>query len=106
MFIREEFVRALDQGGVVGAAKRLWLSMFKKDPANAAKQYFLKLDRDFQGEDEWEIAKQLLIQHRPEVTPTIPVVYNWDYCVKINKGRWGDCCYDWEEWVKEGIAVL
>ena len=101
----KEFERSLDQGGISGTAKRLWLKLFKRNPTKAAKDYFKKIDREYSGLGVWETAKKLLLEKRADIFAE-PVIYNWDYCVKINNGRWGDCCYDWNNWVDEGIAVF
>ena len=107
-YCKVEFERSLDQVGIVGTAKRMWLKLFNRDPQKTAQSYFNKLERDYGGEGFWEFAKKKLLQKKPEIfkkeskaepePEPEPIVYDWDYFYKLNNYKWGDAHYDWDNY--------
>ena len=101
----ESFVHTLNSMGIEGIKRKYWLKIFYKNPEKAAGMFFEKLDREYQHDRNWAIAKYLLLKKyphwaKPEPEPEpepVPITYNLEYFLQINGGRWGDAMYDVEE---------
>ena len=85
------FENSLNNLGIIGQARRLWLRVFSKDPRRATDGILAKTI-DILG-------KEKLCQ-RPisEVIVEEELVdeNSWEYIYKINNYRWGDAMYDWD----------
>jgi len=102
---RSYFVNTLNSMGIEGIKRRYWLKIFNKNPDKAGGMFFEKLDREFQGNKSWAIAKFLLLKKyphwaKPEPQPQPqpkPIIKNLAYYLQINGGRWGDAMFDVDE---------
>lgn len=62
----EAFVQTLNSMGIQGIKRKYWLKIFYKNPDKAAGMFFEKLNREYQGQRQWEIAKYLLLKKYPQ----------------------------------------
>ena len=119
----EAFVQTLNSMGIQGIKRKYWLKIFYKNPDKAAGMFFEKLNREYQGQRQWEIAKYLLLKKypqwgkpepKPEITPepkpifckNVAPQYNLEYFLRINGGRWGDAMEDIDEYERETGAII
>ena len=121
----QAFVHTLNSMGIQGIKRKFWLKIFHKNPDKAAGMFYDKLDRQYEGQRQWEIAKYLLLKKfpqwgKPDPEPKIePIVepepifcknvapqYNLEYFLKINGGRWGCAMEDIDEYERENGVVI
>ena len=114
---KEYFVNTLDTMRIHGVRRRYWIKMLHTQPDKVASLFFQKLDREYENQQHWEIAKVLLLKNHPHlagdpepVPEPIPepeiIVYDLDYFLKINGGRWGDSAFDIDEYERIHGAIL
>ena len=114
----QAFVHTLNSMGIQGIKRKFWLKIFHKNPDKAAGMFYDKLDRQYEGQRQWEIAKYLLLKKfpqwgkpepepepEPEPVPE-PITYNLEYFLKINGGRWGCAMEDIDEYERENGVVI
>ena len=122
------FIRCLNIMNVQGQKRRMWLNSFKKNPEKTGEMYYDKLEREYRDTEVWEIAKNIIHEKRPELnkgfpdgfqrksmvteTPIVPVpepqpeIIDFEYFFRLNKGSWGDICFDCDEYeAKHGIIL-
>jgi len=106
---RQYFVNTLDNLGITGIRKRYWLKMYRENQQNTSQLFFNKLERDYAGETRWEIAKTLLLKKYPHFSipePEPEPVFNLEYFLKINGGRWGCAMTDIDEYEREHGVII
>jgi len=112
---RQYFVNTLDNLGIRGIRKRYWLKMYRENQQNTSQLFFNKLERDYAGETRWIIAKTLLLKKYPhfsmpepesEPTPIFEPVFNLEYFLKINGGRWGCAMVDIDEYERDYGVII
>ena len=127
---REFFINTLDTTRIHGVKRRYWIKMLYTQPDKVATLFFQKLDREYANQRHWEIAKILLLKNHPHLAgdpepeernsvPSVPhqrcelpepepvvIVYNLDYFLSINGGRWGDAMVDIDEYEQEYGLIL
>jgi hypothetical protein len=81
LYKRNEFENSLNNLGIIGHAKRLWLNIFRKDPERATKGIFNKIVYEL---------KDIIIDEEEEDETS------WDYIYKKNNYLWGDSQFDWD----------
>tara|TARA_B100001094_G_scaffold315423_1_gene355393 strand:+ start:196 stop:558 length:363 start_codon:yes stop_codon:yes gene_type:complete len=115
----QSFVHTLNSMGIQGIKRKFWLKIYNKDPKKAAEMFYDKLDRQYEGQRQWEIAKYLLLKKyphfagEPDPEPKIepepvpePITYNLEYFLRINGGRWGCASIDIDEYERENGVVI
>ncbi|MDB4337252.1 hypothetical protein N9991_00725 [bacterium] len=122
---RQYFVNTLDNLGIGGIRKRYWLKMYRENQQNTSQLFFNKLERDYAGETRWIIAKTLLLKKyphfsmpepepepEPEPTPIfekevgLEPVFNLEYFLNINGGRWGCAMVDIDEYERDYGVII
>ena len=69
MIEREYFINTLDSMKIHGVKRRYWLKILHTQPDKVASLFFQKLDREYQNQRHWEIAKILLLKNHPHLAP-------------------------------------
>lgn len=130
------FENTLNSMGIQGIKRKYWLKIYHKDPKKAGRMFFEKLDREFENERSWAVAKHLLLKKYPHWGPTpleerapviadygpepeprpifdgrrsceaTPITYNLEYFLQINGGRWGDCMADIDEYERVNGVII
>lgn len=103
------FLNTLDNLGIKGIRKRFWLKMYRENQAHATQMFYNKLERDYEGERRWVIAKKLLLKKHPHFSISEPEpepVFNLEYFLKLNDGRWGCAMEDIWEYERENGVIL
>ena len=113
------FENTLNSMGIQGIKRKYWLKIYYKNPKKAGRLFFEKLDREFENEKSWAVAKYLLLKKyphwgpEPKIEPKIepdpepePITYNLEYFLRINGGRWGDCMADIDEYERVNGVII
>jgi len=90
LYKQREFENSLNNLGIIGQARRIWLSVFRKDPRRATQGIFNKIV-DIVGVPEPRPISEVIVEEEELVDKN-----SWEYIYKINGYRWGDAMYDWE----------
>ena len=125
------FINCLNLLNVQGQKRKMWLTIFRKNPAKAGEMFYDKLEREYGDTQIWEQAKKLILEKRPELkkdtteratrrtfeeSPRLPEaepipepepeIIDFDYFLRRNKGSWGCCMYDIHEYEADtGIII-
>ena len=93
MLERQHFVNSLNNLGIYGNGRKLWLRIFNKDPTRAIRGIVSKIvvirpisEVTLDAEEE----KLIDIAGRG-LDPT-----SWEYILQKNNYKWGDAIYDFE----------
>ena len=110
------FINCLNLLNVQGQKRKMWLTIFRKNPAKAGEMFYDKLEREYGDTQIWEQAKKLILEKRPELKKDTteaepipepePEIIDFDYFLRRNKGSWGCCMYDIHEYEADtGIII-
>ena len=110
------FINCLNLLNIQGQKRKMWLNSFKKNPVKAGEMFYDKLEREYGDTQIWEVAKKVILEKRPELKkgPIVPIpepepepeIIDFEYFFRRNKGSWGCCMYDIDEYEADTGIIL
>ena len=109
------FINCLNLLNIQGQKRKMWLNSFKKNPVKAGEMFYDKLEREYGDTKIWEVAKKVILEKRPELKgegPIVPIpepepeIIDFEYFFRRNKGSWGCCMYDIDEYEADTGIIL